>query len=230
METSPSTQPVEVSVVVPALNEAGNLPALIERIAVALAGRAYEVIIVDDGSEDGTPQVCAALANRFPVALLVRPHAADGLSGAVLHGLRLAQGQFLAVMDADLQHPPERLPDLLAPLERDHADFTVGSRYVSGGSTAGEWNWLRRINSHGATLLARPFAGRTRDPMSGFFALRRETFLRARDLEPMGYKIALELMCKCGVSRVIEVPIHFDARREGTSKLTVAQQVKYLEH
>lgn len=230
MHCAASSGSIKVSVVVPALNEAANLPALMERIDAALVTQAYEVIVVDDGSTDGTPNVCTALATRFPLRLHVRPLPSGGLSGAVLDGLRLAKGQYLAVMDADLQHPPERLPDLIDILERDQADFVVGSRYVRGGSTAAEWNWLRRINSLAATLLARPFAGRMRDPMSGFFALRRETFERARDLEPMGYKIALELMCKCGVSRLAEVPIHFDARREGASKLTVAQQVKYLEH
>jgi dolichol-phosphate mannosyltransferase len=132
-------------------------------------------------------------------------------------------------MDADLQHPPERLPALLSALE-DGVEVALGSRYTAGGTTASRWGLFRWINSRVATLLARPFAGGTRDPMSGFFALRRETFERAQRLTPLGYKIGLELMCKCRVKRVAEVPIHFGERAGGESKLTVKQQFKYLEH
>jgi dolichol-phosphate mannosyltransferase len=133
-------------------------------------------------------------------------------------------------MDADLQHPPERISDLLAPLETGESDFTLGSRYAAGGSTQSTWSIFRRLNSKAATLLARPFAGDTRDPMSGFFALRRETFQRARHLTPLGYKIGLELICKCSVQRPLEIPIHFATRHAGRSKLNVRQQFKYLEH
>jgi dolichol-phosphate mannosyltransferase len=221
---------VEVSVIVPALNEAANLPELLKRIDAALAGRAYEVIVVDDASTDGTPEVCAKLAERYPLTLRVRPEPYAGLSGAVLEGMSLARGGLLVVMDADLQHPPEKLPELVAPLGRGESDFVLGSRYAPGGSTAERWGPLRRLNSRVATLLARPFAGRTHDPMSGFFALRRETLRRALRLTPLGYKIGLELMCKCRVRDVREVPIHFSTRAHGESKLTVKQQFKYLEH
>jgi hypothetical protein len=144
--------------------------------------------------------------------------------------MKAAAGDILAVMDADLQHPPQRLPDLVAPLERDEADFVIGSRYARGGSTEGEWGLFRKLNSWVATALARPFAGRTTDPMSGFFALRRSTYAGATRLTPLGYKIGLELMCKCRVQRVKEIPIHFAARQRGQSKLTIKQQFKYLEH
>src|SRR3954471_16737125 len=107
---------VEVSVVVPALNEAANLPALAERVDAALCGTSYELLVVDDGSTDGTPEVCAALAERFPLELVVRPEPHAGLSGAVLEGFARARGDVLVVMDADLQHPPERIPALLAAL------------------------------------------------------------------------------------------------------------------
>jgi hypothetical protein len=101
---------------------------------------------------------------------------------------------------------------------------------VPGGSTETEWGLFRQVNSWVATLLARPFAGKVSDPMSGFFALRRETYERAQRLTPLGYKIALELMCKCRVNRVREVPIHFALRQKGQSKLTIKQQFRYLEH
>jgi dolichol-phosphate mannosyltransferase len=233
---SMSTDSPDISILVPTLNEAANLPELLRRTDAALAGRAYEVIVIDDQSPDDTPAVVTQLAERYPVRLHVRPAAYGGLSGAVLEGMRLARGRVFVVMDADLQHPPEKVPELVAAVEGGSngapaaADFALGSRYVAGGSTAEKWGPLRRFNSRVATLLARPFAGDTRDPMSGFFALRRETYERARRLTPLGYKIGLELMCKCRVAGVREVPIHFDSRAHGRSKLTLAQQFRYLEH
>ena len=226
-----------ISVVVPALNEAPNLTPLAEQIDAALRDRAgvggYEIIIVDDNSTDDTRAVCAKLAERFPLRLIVREEPKDGLSGAVLRGFAEARGDILVVMDADLQHPPAKLPELIGALENSGdaaADFALGSRYVPGGSTAEKWGVFRQLNSRVATALARPFAGKISDPMSGFFALRRETYERAQRLTPLGYKIALELMCKARVQRVREIPIHFAERTRGQSKLTLKQQFKYLEH
>jgi dolichol-phosphate mannosyltransferase len=220
-----------ISVVIPTLNEAENLPLLVPRVAAALAGREYEVIVVDDNSRDDTRAVCARLAEQYPLTLHVRERPKDGLSGAVLTGFGLAQGDILAVMDADLQHPPESLRALIEPLEKGEAEFVLGSRHTPGGSVEERWGVLRRINSRVATWLARPFTGPgVTDPMSGFFALKRDTFERAERLTPLGYKIGLELMSKCRVRRVREVPIHFGTRARGRSKLTVAQQFRYLEH
>jgi glycosyltransferase involved in cell wall biosynthesis len=223
-------QHIDVSIVVPTLNEAANLPTLLHRIDDTMVGRSYEVVIVDDASADDTNAVCSTLGRQYPLQLFVRTKPENGLSGAVLYGLARTRGNLLVVMDADLQHPPEQIPDLLTPLEHNEAEFVIGSRYVAGGSTDGKWGALRRLNSWAATFLARPFAGHTRDPMSGFFALRRETYERAGQLNPIGYKIALELMCKCRVRKVCEVPIHFGVREAGESKLSVKQQVRYLDH
>jgi dolichol-phosphate mannosyltransferase len=221
--------PVELSIIVPAWNEAENIPQLVPQIAAALVDRSYQIVIVDDGSRDATVSVCADLAKTFPVRLMVRNPPLHGLSGAVLDGIAATTGSTIVVMDADLQHPPQRIPALLEALDQG-ADFALGSRYVPGGSTDAQWTFFRKINSDVATALARPFAGPVRDPMSGFFALRRSTFNRADRLTPLGYKIALELMCKCRVNRVQEVPIHFGLRTRGQSKLTLKQQFKYLEH
>lgn len=221
----------EISLIIPTLNEAENIPPLMQRIAAALNGRSYEVILVDDNSRDNTRAVSAGLEKLYPLKLIVREQPRDGLGGAVLHGMRLSRGRILVVMDADLQHPPEKLPELLEALEnRNGTDFVVGSRHVAGASTGEKWGVLRKINSDIATLLARPFAGRTKDPMSGFFALRRETFDSAQRLTPLGYKIGLELMCKCRVRHVTEVPIHFAERTRGESKLSLREQFRYLEH
>ena len=228
------TTPPDISVIIPTLNEAENLPILIPQIAEALAGRSYEILLIDDASRDGTAGVCATLAKDYPLTLRVRPEPVDGLSGAVLEGFSLARGRMLAVMDADLQHPPEKLPDLLDALDGG-AEFALGTRYATGGSLARQWGPARRVNSAVATLLAKPFSGGASDPMSGLFALRRDVLERAEFLSPMGYKIGLELMCKCRELpskplRVAEVPIHFGERAAGASKLTVYQQFRYLEH
>lgn len=219
-----------VSIIVPTLREAANLPTLVAQIAEAMAGRTYEIIVVDDDSRDGTDRVCVDLAATYPVRCIVRPHPIDGLGGAVLLGLRAARGDVFVVMDADLQHPPSRLPALLAPVESGDAEFAVGSRAVAGGSTSDQWPWHRRVTSDVAALLARPFAGNLRDVMSGYFALPRAVFERGEHLAPLGFKIGLELICKCRVTRLVEVPIHFGVRTAGASKLDWREKLRYLGH
>lgn len=220
----------EISVIVPTYCEAENLPTLVPRVANALneAGLTGEIIIVDDNSPDRTEEICQELAKQYPIRCLVR-HDERGLSSAVIHGMRNATGKTLVVMDADLSHPPEKVPDLVRSLDADGADFVIGSRYVSGGSTDDKWGIFRWLNSKAATLLARPFTS-AKDPMAGFFALRRETFESANDLDPIGYKIGLELMVKAKCRAVSEVPIHFSDRLHGESKLTLKEQINYLRH
>ena len=132
-----------VSIIIPTLNEAENLPILVPRIVAALSDRTFEILILDDSSQDQTPQVCRDLASRFPLRLITR-HPENGLSGEVLQGLGEATGEYLLVMDADLQHPPESIADLLAPLEEGQSDFTIGSRYIPGGSTHTQWSFSEK--------------------------------------------------------------------------------------
>ncbi len=223
--------PAEISIIIPTLREAANLPVLAARLAAAMTGRSYEVIIVDDDSQDGTDHVIADLAGSHPIKLVTRRPPKDGLSGAVLEGFKRAEGTVLVVMDADLQHPPEKVPELVDALAT-HA-FALGSRYTAGGGIDGKWTLFRALNSRAATLLAAPFAPGITDPMSGFFSLTRKTLDGAERLTPLGYKIALELMCKCRVAEiggVREVPIHFAQRERGQSKLSAREQFRYLEH
>jgi len=217
-----------VSVVVPTFREAQNLPFLIDRLAEVArsAGLRLDLAIMDDDSRDGSLELVQARPEDW-VHLVVR-NADHGLSQAVLDGLRRAAGDILVCMDADLSHPPEAIPAMLAKL-REGADFVIGSRYTDGGSTAHDWGFLRWINSRVATLLARPLT-HVSDPMSGFFALRRQTFEAGSEFNPIGYKIGLELIVKCRCERVVEVPIHFADRRFGESKLTLRQQLLYLGH
>lgn len=222
---------VSASIIVPTYREAGNLRPLVMRIARALApaGQSFEIVVVDDNSQDGTDREVASLqADGYPVRLITRV-AERGLSSAVVRGFQEANGAVLVCMDADLSHPPESLPALLQALQAPGVDFVIGSRYVPGASTDEDWGLFRRLNSKVATLLAYPFVG-VRDPMAGFFALHRSTFASARALNPIGYKIGLELMVKCGCRTIREVPIHFADRKLGESKMNVREQLNYLRH
>ncbi len=222
---------LQLSIIIPTYCEAQNLTQLIPRIGQTLIDSALsaEIIIVDDHSPDGTPDVCQTLSESFPVRLITRKNE-RGLSTAVIAGLDAASAEILLVMDADLSHPPEKIPELYAALKNQHADFVIGSRYVNGGSTEETWGWFRKLNSRIATWLARPFT-KVKDPMAGFFAISRHNFLKARDLlNPVGYKIGLELLVKCRCRNIVEVPIHFADRTLGTSKLSFTEQWNYLKH
>jgi dolichol-phosphate mannosyltransferase len=213
---------------VPTYKEVESLPHLIDRVGKLrdTSGLTLEMLIMDDDSRDGSLELVQARPEPW-VQIVVRTQD-RGLSPAVLDGLRRGRGEFLVCMDADLSHPPEALPGMIAKL-KDGADFVVGSRYVSGGTTSDDWGMMRWLNSRVATLLARPLTN-VRDPMSGFFVFRRSTFEGGREFNPIGYKIGLELIVKCGCERVVEVPIHFEDRRFGKSKLTMRQQLLYLQH
>lgn len=217
-----------VSVIVPTYCEAENLPSLIGAIETVASVHSIplEVLIMDDDSPDNTQAVVQAI-NKPWVRLIVRKDTRD-LSRAVLDGFSHAHGEIFVVMDADLSHPPEAIPALLHALE-EGADFAVGSRYVPGGSVEEGWGLFPWINSKIATCLARPFT-RIKDPMSGFFAVRRVTVEQAAPLNPIGYKIGLELIVKCRCRRVAEIPIHFRKRVLGHSKLNLREQVRYLRH
>ncbi|CAK9033909.1 Parkin coregulated gene protein homolog (Hypertension-related protein 1-like protein) (PARK2 coregulated gene protein), partial [Durusdinium trenchii] len=193
-----------------------------------------ELVLVDDFSGAGTEETKAVVQELrkegYAIDVQVRmPEQGKGLSSAVVHGLRLAKFPVLLCMDADLQHEPESVPDVAGPVLRGEADFAVGSRNVQGG-TAEDFPLHRRIISWIATALALPLTP-CRDPMSGFFALRKDTFEEGLPrLNPMGYKIGLELMVRCRCQRVKDVPITFRDREAGESKLTMKQNLYYLAH
>ncbi len=219
-----------VSIIAPAYREAPNLESLVTRVFAATrsAGIEAELIIVDDDSEDGTEAVVERLRADFPVRLVVR-RGERGLSGAVLRGFAEARHDRLVVMDADLQHPPELIPQVLERLEVDDCEFVIATRYRTGSGMDRNWSWLRRWNSRAATWLARPLVA-VSDPMSGFFALRRDVWRRADRLSPVGYKIALELLVKGNCAQPAEVPFQFAARTAGESKLNLREQLRYLRH
>lgn len=217
-----------VSIVVPTFREAENIPELLARLDAVRQRECLdlELILVDDDSQDESAERVADFGADW-VRLIVRRNE-RGLSSAVLHGCRQANNDVILVMDADLSHPPEKIPQMLQAL-RDGADFVIGSRYVPGGSTDAAWGFPRWLNSKAATLLARPFTSAA-DPMAGFFACRRDRFLATTDYNPIGYKIGLEFLVKCGCRDVREVPIHFADRKHGQSKLNLGEQLRYIQH
>jgi dolichol-phosphate mannosyltransferase len=229
---SPTVRRIDmVSIVVPTYKEVENLRPLVGRVSQVMpaVGCPWEILIVDDDSRDGSDRVVAELAAEgLPVRLIVRV-GRRGLSSAVIEGFQQARGDLLVCMDADLSHPPEAIPGMLECLKEGDVDFVIGSRYVPGGRTDESWGVFRWLNSKVATLLARPFT-RVSDPMAGFFALPRSVFQQARELSPIGYKIALELIVKCACKNIREVPIHFVNRKFGASKLSLREQFNYLKH
>lgn len=219
-----------VSVIIPTYRERDNLPLLIPQIDAALRSASLqgEILVVDDDSQDGTDEACAALARLYPVRLAIRKNQ-RGLASAVMYGFEIAHGDVFVVMDADLSHPPEKIPELVRTLLDTGANIVVGSRYVPGGATERGWGILRRLNSRLATFIARPLT-RVHDPMAGFFAISRATLQAARPLDAIGYKILLELIVKCNCRQVIEIPIEFRDRQHGQSKLSLREQANYLRH
>lgn len=223
-----------VTVVVPTFNEAGNVPELLDRLTVALDTLTAEVVFVDD-STDTTPEVIAAAArsSALPVRLVRRETATGGLGGAVVEGLRTARAPWAVVMDADLQHPPAVVPELVAAGRRSGADLVVASRYAAGGDRAGLAGAYRTAVSGLTTALAksvfsRELAGIT-DPMSGFFAVRPAA-LDLDGLRPLGYKVLLELAVRCRPAPVVEVPYTFAERFAGESKSSLREGFRFLRH
>jgi len=202
-----------LSVVVPTYNEAGSVPKLAERLHAALDGRDWELVIVDDGSPDGTADIAAALAPRIPTNV-VRRAGKGGLASAVIAGFAAARGDILVVMDADLSHPPELVPALLSAIE-DGADLAVGSRYVAGGGVE-DWPMKRQIVSRVACLMGSVLVP-VRDATSGFFALRRSV-IDGVTLNPIGFKIGFEVIARGRYRSVVEVPYTFRDRELGASK------------
>ncbi|MGD9244675.1 MAG: glycosyltransferase family 39 protein [Desulfobacterales bacterium] len=209
----------DVSVIIPTLNEHGNIDSLLSRILNASGSCStfnLEIIVVDDGSTDGTRECVQGWESNYPVRLLARD-GERGLATAILSGAKMAKGNIILAMDADLSHPPEKIPQLVEPIMAGSHDMVVGSRYVSGGSTPG-WSVFRRVCSRLATFLAKPLID-VNDPLSGFFAIRREILVDFQK-NVAGFKIGLELLVSGGNAlRVAEIPIEFHERQKGESKL-----------
>ncbi len=222
-----------LSVIVPVFNEAPNVAELVRRVADALTGLDAEIVFVDD-STDETPDVIRTVAATatIPVRLIHREpgEAEGGLGGAVVEGVKAAAHDVCVVMDGDLQHPPEKILDLVAKAERTGNDVVVASRYVGDGTSEGLSGAARVAVSRGSTMVTKAmFPVRLRavtDPMTGFFLVRRDRIDFA-GLQPRGFKILLEILARQKLN-VSEVPFHFAERFAGESKASLLQGFRFL--
>ena len=222
-----------LSIIIPTYKEAGNIKNLVEEILEYCDRDSLEILVVDDNSQDGIDEQIRLLYEQGINITLLQRLENRGLATAVKFGMDRANGKYLVCMDADLSHPPAVIPKMIQVLEdqRD-VEVVVGSRYVDEGGFAGQWNQYRQWNSKISTMLANLVIHDlgVKDPMSGYFCIRQEVYLRAAYIKPIGYKILLELLVKCGCSRVVEVPITFRERAKGESKLNLREQMNYLNH
>ena len=220
---------MDISVVVPTFNEAANISELVARIDASLSSFEAEIIFVDDSTDD-TPLVISRVTSRTTVRLIHRTEAIGGLSGAVVAGICDSAGDWVIVMDGDLQHPPEMIPILVTSGQAQSADLVVASRHMAGGSSAGLNGWSRALASTGAKMLTRAmFPVKLRscsDPMTGFFAVRRES-IEVSSLRPQGFKILLEILARSSL-KAVEEPFTFAERQAGESKATFSQGLRFL--
>jgi dolichol-phosphate mannosyltransferase len=215
-----------VSIVIPTYNEKENIEDTIKSISQSLKGFELEIIVVDDDSPDKTWEFCESLNNKYPVRVIRRTDK-RGLSSAVIDGWTEATGDIIGVMDADGSHDSRILPVMVEELESGKCDMAIGSRYIPGGGTEG-WPFHRQFVSKVAILFARPITT-IRDATSGF-ALFKKDILENVILDPVGWKIVLEVAIKGKHKNFKEFPITFRDRLKGKSKLGKNAILNYLEH
>ncbi len=218
-----------LSVITPTFNEADNIAILIGRIHAALEGIPHEIVVADDNSPDETWRVAEEIAKADPSVVVLRRFHDHGLSAAVLDGMAAARGDYLAVIDADLQHDETKLPQMLTEAIDGGADVVVGSREIDAGGY-GEWSSQRRAVSWVAAAIAKVFLKvPTTDPMSGFFLLSRDTYeISAAEINPRGFKILLEFIGRRKDLRVVDVGYEFSNRQHGETKLNRSVIRSYL--
>ena len=215
-------RPLQLAIVLPTLNERANLVPLVERLDAALGDIAWEAIIVDDNSPDGTADEARAIAQRDPRIRVIQRVNRRGLASAAIEGMLSTAAPIVAVMDADHQHDPNLLPQMLAAVDSGEYDVAVASRFAEGASTEA-WGRPDRVKASGmANALASKVTGvDLTDPMSGYFLVRAETLRAdAHRLSGVGFKILLDLLATVDTKlRVKEFPLFFAARASGESKL-----------
>jgi dolichol-phosphate mannosyltransferase len=218
------------ALVIPTLNEAGNIDTVLSQLTAVLSDSQYdyEIVVVDDGSTDGTVEKVRNWTKRDLRIRLISRSGERGLAGAVLYGWTHCRANLLGVMDADLQHPPELLPRLLK--EAEWADIAIASRYAHNDGTRG-WNPLRVAVSRMSTFVAAPLISRKNlrvtDPMSGFFVTHRRC-IEGLTFQTAGFKLLLEILVRGRIRTAREIPYHFGRRHAGRSKANAAVAYHYL--
>lgn len=212
-----------ISIILPTYNEKDNLRNIVKEI-FGIVKHNVEVIVVDDNSPDGTGIIADDLSKKYEIKVVHRPRRL-GLTPAIAEGIKIAKGEIIGVIDADMSHPPSLIPQMISLLESDAADIVVGSRYSVGGSVE-TWSSFRKSVSLLATFLARLLVD-AKDPMSGFFFMKKSV-VKGVNLKSKGYKALLEVLVKGNYSKVVEIPYTFKGRGVGKSKLNVKEYAKYL--
>src|SRR6202162_109271 len=225
---------LDLSLVLPTYNESVHIDAIVEQLITVLnniPALRYEIIIVDDDSPDRTWEKALQLSQTFPQVRAIRRQDQRDLSTAVLRGWQIARGDVFVVMEADLQHPPETIPELWRAIRRG-ADLAIASRNIEGGGVS-DWTLPRRIVSRCAQLLGLvvlpEVTGKVSDPMSGYFMVRRSA-LEGRQLHPLGYKILVEVLARGAIEKISEVPYVFRETPHRPSKHSAAVSAQYLQH
>ena len=217
----------DLTVIIPTFNEEENIAAIIDAVndVFRRSGIRGEVLVVDDSSKDRTIEIVQEIASQSDNVRLIVRREDHGLSQSVVEGFGAARSEILQVIDADFSHPPELIPRFYEAI-RGGADIAIGSRYMKGGDIE-QWPLARRVISLGATVFGRILFPEVTDPVSGFFAVRREVVFGA-PLAPRGYKILMEVLGRGRWHSFVEIPFVFKDREEGTSKLRPDTMVDYL--
>ncbi|HLW38010.1 MAG TPA: polyprenol monophosphomannose synthase [Candidatus Eremiobacteraceae bacterium] len=221
------TQDLVVSVVVPTYNEAGGIERLIAALSdvFAKAGISADIVIVDDNSPDGTGALVDSLASRYRVRCVHRAGKL-GLASAVIDGWATCTTPIIGVMDADFSHDPQIIPAMISAIQSGECELAIGSRYIPGGGIT-NWPWRRRVTSRVAIMLATPLTN-VKDITSGYLFCKRSV-IDGVQLDPIGFKIGLEVIMKGKYRNAKEVPYVFTDRRVGSSKLNSGEIVNYLK-
>ncbi|MEM2925597.1 MAG: polyprenol monophosphomannose synthase [Methanocellales archaeon] len=217
-----------ISIIVPTYNERGNIEVLIKKIFEVAEQSKFdlEVIVVDDDSPDQTWRIAEDLKSQYKNLQVLRRLGKKGLASAVIDGLKIARGDIIGVMDADLSHPPDLILSLIEPLINGKADLAIASRYIPG-SDVENWPLAREAISKIAISLAKPLVKEIKDPISGYFFLKREV-INGVELNPRGFKIGLEVFVKGRYDKAVEVPYTFRNRKRGESKFGIREIFNYL--
>lgn len=220
---------MDLSIVIPTHNERENVSLLIYLIDKLLANESCEVLVVDDGSTDGTANACKKLAGivKCKLRIFVRDRKL-GLGNAYKRGVAHATGKFVILMDADLSHDPRDIPRLLAKIRESRAGIVIGSRYMNGGGMS-NWPFPRKVVSKGANLLARIFTGRAQSDMTNSYRIYRRDVLRAgiQNVRASGFAYQMDILFRCN-TQIDELPVCFYERACGCSKLCVKEYFEFL--
>lgn len=221
---------VKLSIIIPTYNEKDNLRKVLYLVTKSLVKNVeYEIVVVDDNSPDGTGKIADEISNNLELISVIHRPKKMGLTSAIIDGFAISKGEFIGVLDADLQHSPEVLQNFFNEIELG-ADLVIASRYIKGGNCNG-WNIFRKIVSRSATSIAHIFLPKSRtimDPLSGFFIFKKKQLCDVQ-ITGIGCKILLEIIVNCNFKKIVEVPYSFKKRAKGSSKLGFQSYIDFLK-